>query len=96
MGPRKKEGIHRAVAWYITRAQSEEVTMPYWVFIGIMGAWSVASIVFAFVEPPQSVRSLFKVPAIFVFLPDRWVMPVGRVFAGLCGLGLCAYLLRYV
>jgi hypothetical protein len=38
--------------------------------------------VFAFVEPPDAFRSLFRSPRIFVFLPDRLVIPVGRVFVG--------------
>ncbi len=67
-----------------------------WIFIALMGGWSVLSVVFAFVTPPKRIGSLFKVPAIFVFLPDRLVMPVGRIFIGICGLALCGYLIRFV
>ena len=45
----------------------------------VMGA---LYLLFAFVEPPRAIAHFFQVPAIFVFLPDRLVMPVGRVFAG--------------
>lgn len=61
-------------------------------FLIIMGLYSVLSIVFAFVHPPSFLNSLFKVPGIFVFLPDRLVIPVGRVFVGLAGIGLIAFL----
>jgi hypothetical protein len=49
-----------------------------------MLVYGLACSLFAFVEPPGALRSLFKVPSIFVFLPDRWVMPVGRLFVGVC------------
>jgi hypothetical protein len=61
-------------------------------FLIIMGLYSVLSIVFAFVNPPSFLNSLFKVPGIFVFLPDRLVIPVGRVFVGLAGMGLIVFL----
>lgn len=61
-------------------------------FLIIMGLYSVLSIVFAFVNPPSFLNSLFKVPGIFVFLPDNLVMPVGRVFVGLAGIGLIVFL----
>lgn len=58
----------------------------------IMGLYSVLSIVFAFVRPPSFLNSLFKVPGIFVFLPDHLAMPVGRVFMGLLGIGFIVFL----
>ena len=61
-------------------------------FLIIMGLYSVLSIVFAFVNPPSFLDSLFKVPGIFVFLPDSLVMPVGRIFVGLAGIGLIVFL----
>ncbi len=57
--------------------------MP-WVFFGILAVYGLLSIVFAFIEPPEAISRMFKVPSIFVFLPDRYVMPVGRVFVGIC------------
>jgi hypothetical protein len=48
----------------------------------VMGAFGVLYVLFAFVRPPEAVAHFFKVPSIFVFLPDRWVMPVGRFFCG--------------
>ncbi|MBC7173556.1 MAG: hypothetical protein H5U40_14040 [Polyangiaceae bacterium] len=53
-------------------------------FYALMFIYGLLCFIFAFVEPPDAVRGLFKVPAIFVFLPDRWVMPAGRIFVGLC------------
>lgn len=61
-------------------------------FLIIMGVYSLLSIVFAFVNPPSFLNSIFKVPGIFVFLPDNLVMPVGRVFMGLIGIGLIVFL----
>jgi len=61
-------------------------------FLIIMGVYSLLSIVFAFVNPPSFLNSIFKVPGIFVFLPDNLVMPVGRVFVGLVGIGLIVFL----
>jgi hypothetical protein len=57
--------------------------MP-WAFVALMLVYGISCCVFAFVEPPAALRSLFKVPAIFIFLPDRLVMPVGRLFVGVC------------
>ena len=57
--------------------------MPIVFFIAL-AAYGAAMILFAFKEPPEFLRSFFKVPAIFVFLPDRWVIPAGRIFVGLC------------
>jgi len=61
-------------------------------FLIIMGVYSLLSIVFAFVNPPSFLNSIFKVPGIFVFLPDNLVMPVGRIFVGLVGIGLIVFL----
>ncbi|HEV8324172.1 MAG TPA: hypothetical protein VG389_21315 [Myxococcota bacterium] len=66
--------------------------MVQWIFIGVMGLWSVLMLLFAFKEPPERMRHFFRVPAIFVFLPEKWVMPVGRLFAGLLGLGFTGFL----
>jgi hypothetical protein len=49
-------------------------------------------ILFAFVTPPRPLLHFFRVPAIFVFLPDRLVVPVGRVCAGLLLIGVGTYL----
>ena len=56
-------------------------------FMIVMGVCGVLYIVFAFVRPPEAVANLFKVPSIFVFLPDSWVIPVGRFFVGALILG---------
>jgi len=66
--------------------------MP-WVMIGLMGVYGVLCFIFAFLEPPGVLRSMFKVPAIFVFLPDRLVMPAGRIFVGLCALFVAGLML---
>lgn len=57
--------------------------MP-WVFFAILTVYGLLSCVFAFIEPPETISRMFKVPSIFVFLPDRYVMPVGRIFVGIC------------
>jgi len=57
--------------------------MP-WVFFGIITIYGILSCVFAFVEPPPAISRIFKVPSIFVFLPDKLVMPAGRLFVGIC------------
>jgi hypothetical protein len=57
-------------------------SMP-WVFFAIMCVYGVFSILFAFKRPPEALDHFFKVPSIFVFLPERWVMPAGRIFVGL-------------
>lgn len=62
------------------------------VFVGFTALYGVLCFVFAFVEPPSVLRSSFRVPSIFVFLPDRLVMPAGRVFVGLCSLVVAGYL----
>jgi len=56
-----------------------------WALVGILAVWSVLNLLFAFVPPPMAVKGLFRVPVIFVFLPDRLILPVGRVFNGLIG-----------
>jgi hypothetical protein len=58
----------------------------------ILGAYSILSILFAFVKPPQFLDRIFSVPSIFVFLPEKYVVPVGRVFVGVLGLGLIVFL----
>jgi len=66
--------------------------MAAWIFIAVMGTWSFLNFLFVFKEPPASVRHFFRVPALFVFLPEKWVMPAGRLFAGLAGTGLTIFL----
>ncbi len=65
----------------------------HWVFCSLMAIYAVFCFVFAFVEPPNAIRSFFRVPGIFVFLPDRWVMPAGRIFVGICSLVVVAILI---
>ena len=66
--------------------------MP-WVFVAFMVVYGILCCVFAFVQPPSALRSWFKVPSLFIFLPDRWVMPVGRLFVGGCCFVVVAALL---
>jgi hypothetical protein len=61
----------------------------FYVFMAVYGA---AMILFAFVKPPEALSSFFKVPAIFVFLPDRWVIPAGRIFVGVCCFALIIWI----
>lgn len=67
--------------------------MP-WVFVAILAVYGLLCLVFAAVEPPRSVRSLFPIPSIFVALPDRLIVPIGRVFVGLCSLGVAAFIAK--
>jgi hypothetical protein len=67
--------------------------MP-WVLVGILAVYGLLCLVFAVVAPPSSVRSLFPIPSIFVFLPDRYLVPVGRVFVGLTSLGLAGFMAK--
>lgn len=53
--------------------------IPFMVIMGVIGALYVA---FAFVRPPDAIAHFFRVPGIFVFLPDRWILPVGRFVVG--------------
>ena len=67
--------------------------MP-WVLIAILVVYGIFSLVFAFVRPPERVQSWFPVPAIFVFLPDRLIVPVGRSFVALCSLGVAGFIVK--
>jgi hypothetical protein len=61
----------------------------------IMAVMGLSYVIFAFVEPPSVIRGLYRVPSIFVFLPDKWILPAGRLFVGLLLLGgLVAWVLR--
>ncbi len=45
--------------------------------------WGILYILFAFVATQNGmVRSFFRVPGIFVFLPENLILPVGRVISG--------------
>lgn len=63
--------------------------------VGVLGAdariWNLVLTV-CLRPTPEALRSLFKVPAIFVFLPERWALPVGRVVLGLGSLALVAFI----
>jgi hypothetical protein len=66
-----------------------------WFFLAFMVIYGLTSLLFAFVEPPTFLSGMYKVPAIFVFLPDRWVMPAGRAFVGIvCLVGAVFFALR--
>jgi hypothetical protein len=45
-------------------------------------AYGALYVVFAFKEPPAAIQSFFKVPSIFIFLPDRHVLRAGRITLG--------------
>jgi hypothetical protein len=62
-----------------------------WIFITFLVVYGISAVLFAFVEPPRFLDSFYKVPSIFVFLPDRWVMPAGRLFLGLGSLGTAIF-----
>lgn len=64
--------------------------MP-WAFLVFMVVYGLTCILFAFMEPPGFLRTFYRVPAIFVFLPERWVEPAGRIFVGVCAIGVGVY-----
>jgi hypothetical protein len=66
----------------------------FWVLVGILALYGLLCLVFAVVAPPASVRSLFPIPSIFVFLPDRYIVPIGRGFVGLSSLGVAAFMAK--
>ncbi len=64
-----------------------------WGICVLLVVWGLAYLVFAFIEPPSFLASYFKVPAILVFLPGRWIVPAGRLVLGvliLIGAGVLA------
>jgi len=63
--------------------------LGFTIFCVVYGA---LALLFAFVPPPGLVSGLFKVPRIFIFLPDRWIVPVGRVFMGVTFLGFAGWM----
>lgn len=65
--------------------------MP-WALCIMLTIYGILAIVFAFVEPPGFLRSWFRVPAIFAFLPNRWIVPAGRIFVGLGMFALVAFI----
>ncbi len=66
-----------------------------WLVVAFLAVYGLTSLLFAFVDPPEFLSSMYKVPAVFVFLPDRWVMPAGRAFVGVvCLVGAVIFALR--
>ena len=64
-----------------------------WGICVLLVVWGLAYLVFAFIEQPSFLASYFKVPAILVFLPGRWIVPAGRLVLGvliLIGAGVLA------
>lgn len=45
--------------------------------------YGIAYLAFAFREPPAALATFFRVPSIFVFVPDESRMKYGRVTVGL-------------
>lgn len=85
------EGAYSAVPGWTGVFPGWREQMP-WVFFGMMILYGLLSILFAFVRPPAGLDHFFKVPAIFAFLPDHLVMPVGRIFVGLLCIGVMVFL----
>jgi hypothetical protein len=58
------------------------------IFIGVMVLWTLANLVFAFVDPPQWLERFVpsKIYAVFGFLPEPWDRRIGMLAnAGLGG-----------
>lgn len=62
------------------------------IFYIMMSVYALLNFVYAFKEPPTALRSILKVPGIFIFLPDHLVIPVGRIFMGCVTLFLLVFL----
>jgi hypothetical protein len=52
-------------------------------FAAVFVLYGALYILFAFREPPQAAIRFFKIPSIFVFLPDQHQVRVGRIAVGL-------------
>jgi hypothetical protein len=65
--------------------------MPTFLIL-IMAVYGGLSIFFAFRQPPMALASMFKIPILFAFLPDRVALVAGRLFVGVASLGLAFYL----
>lgn len=50
-------------------------------------------LLFAFIAPPQAVAHFFRIPGLFVFLPERLQAPIGRGVAGTMCIGVAIFLL---
>ncbi len=61
--------------------------MP-WQLVALMCVYGGLMILFAFVQPPERLEHFFRVPSVFVFLPSRWTMPVGRLVMGTLSIGI--------
>jgi hypothetical protein len=55
--------------------------------------YGVFCVIFAFKDPPDFISSAFKIPAVMVFLPDRLVVPVGRIVVALCAFAAAAFMI---
>lgn len=66
-------------------------------FGGFFIVWGMFYLVFAFVARHSGIAgSLFKVPGIFIFLPDRMVLSVGRVLTGLMCIAFGVFFILYM
>ena len=53
------------------------------VLASLFALYGVTYIAFAFREPPAALARLFRVPSVFVFLPDAHRMRIGRLAVGM-------------
>lgn len=58
----------------------------------IMVLIGVFYVLFAAVRPPEWISHWFKIPAIFVFLPERLVRPIGSSLTGFLLIAIGMYL----
>lgn len=66
-------------------------------FGGFFIVWGMFYWMFAFIGKESGIaNSLFKVPAIFIFLPDRMVLSVGRVLTGALCIGFGVFFILYM
>jgi hypothetical protein len=74
-----RASLHRAPTSMRQNMPSSIYAVLIYLLTGIYGGFNIA---FAFREPPESVRYLFTIPSIFIFFPDRYQIPVGRIVVG--------------
>ena len=74
---------------YINLAlNNKTMPLPISIILYVVGG---LYILFAFKNPPKAIEHFFKIPAIFVFLPEKMQVPAGRIAAGILIIGFTAY-----
>lgn len=51
-------------------------------FVLLLWAFGALYIVFAYREPPRAIDHFFRIPAVFIFLPEHSRVRLGRITVG--------------